>query len=451
MRFRENHPNFIVFLTDQQRWDSTGVHGNPLDLTPNFDRMAQRGTHVGHSFTAQPLCGPSRSILQTGMYATTSGCFRNGIPLPNGVRTLANYFTEAGYTTGYIGKWHLASHDPAPKNERGGYEYWLAANTLEFSSHPYDTIVYDDDGKPVFLPGYRVDALTDAAIRYVADHRKDQFLLYLSFLEPHHQNDLDDFPPPDGFRERYAGRWMPPDLQSHQGSPPQHLAGYWGMVKKLDDALGRLLDTLKSMNLAEDTVVLFSSDHACHFKTRNSEYKRSCHEDSIRIPTALIGGPFTGGGQIRQLVSSVDVVPTLLSAAGIAVPPGMQGRNFLPLLGGKKAENWPSDVFVQISESQVGRAIRTGRWKYSVDAPGKDASRDMHSDRYVEQYLYDLEYDPYEITNLAGYSSHAELSAILRQRLLKRMAEAGEPPATIDPAPRRPGGQRRVFKQELYS
>lgn len=448
MLFRENHPNVIVFLTDQQRHDSTGIHGNPLDLTPNFDRMAHRGTHVCHSFTPQPLCAPCRSVLQTGLYATTSGVFRNGITLPSDRKTLAHYFKEAGYKTGYIGKWHLASRDPTPRSEQGGYDYWLAANTLEFSSHPYNTIVYDNDGKKIFLPGYRVDALTDAAIRFVTEHREEPFFLFLSFLEPHHQNDLDDFPPPDGYRERYGGKWTPPDLQAHQGSPPQHLAGYWGMVKRIDEALGRMLDSLKSMGLSDDTVVLFTSDHACHFKTRNSEYKRSCHEDSIRVPTALIGGPFTGGGCVRQLISHVDLPPTLLSAAGIAVPEQMQGRAITPLLGGKKVE-WRDDMFIQISESQVGRAIRTGRWKYGVDAPHKRPSQDMNSDHYVEQYLYDLECDPYEITNLVGLRSHTELARVLRERLLRRMKEAGEPPATIEPAPSRPGGQRRVTRDEL--
>ena len=450
MRFRENHPNVIVFLTDQQRHDSTGIHGNPLDLTPNFDHMAQQGTHVCHSFTAQPVCAPSRSTLQTGMYATQTGVFRNGITLKPDAKTLAHYFKEAGYTTGYIGKWHLGGKDPTPKAEQGGYDYWLASNALEFTSHPYDTKVYDSDGKSVFLPGYRVDALTDAAIRYVTQHRDDQFFLFLSFLEPHHQNDLDDFPPPDGYREKYSGKWVPPDLQGHQGSPAQHLGGYWGMVKRLDEALGRVMDALKSMHMSDDTIILFSSDHACHFKTRNAEYKRSCHEDSIRVPTALVGGPFTGGGCIRQLVSHVDLAPTLLSAAGIGVPENMQGRTILPLLGGKKAE-WPDDVFVQISESQVGRAIRTGRWKYCVDAPHKRPNQDMNSDHYVEQYLYDLEYDPNELTNLVGLKSHAELSAVLRDRLLKRMKEAGEPAATIEPAPQKPGGQRRVFKNELMA
>ena len=129
-------PNVIVFFTDQQRWDSTGLHGNPLDLTPNLDRVARQGTHVANSFTCQPVCGPARSAMQTGLYPTTTGCFTNGRALPQSARTLAHEFGDAGYSTGYIGKWHLADSEPVPEPQRGGYRHWLASNTLEFTSEP---------------------------------------------------------------------------------------------------------------------------------------------------------------------------------------------------------------------------------------------------------------------------------------------------------------------------
>ena len=195
----QRRPNVIVFFTDQQRWDTTGVHGNPLGLTPNFDRMARRGVDVHYSFTVQPVCGPARSCMQTGMYATNTGVWRNGIPLVP-CCTLAKCFRAGGYTTGYIGKWHLAQSDPVPEEERGGFEYWLASNLLEFTSDAYDTLLYDNHGAPVKLPGYRVDALTDAAIRYIDGHQSAPFFLFISYLEPHHQNDLDDYPPPTATR-----------------------------------------------------------------------------------------------------------------------------------------------------------------------------------------------------------------------------------------------------------
>ena len=448
---RDNRPNVIVFFTDQQRWDSTGVHGNPLDLTPNFDRAAQRGTHVYNSYTCQPVCGPARSCLQTGMYATVTGCFRNHIALPPRAKTLAHYFRESGYTTGYIGKWHLAGEtwirgateqdtigqqpsgdSPVSVSQRGGYEYWLAANLLELCSDSYDTVVFDNENQPVKLPGYRVDALTDAAIRYIDEHRDHPFFLMLSHLEPHHQNHLDDYPPPDGYRERYAGRWTPPDLAALGGSAHQHLGGYWGMVKRLDEAFGRLLDALKSLELLQNTIVLFTSDHGCHFKTRNDEYKRSCHDSSIRVPTVLLGPGFDGGGHLDALISLIDLPPTLLDAAGMPVPTDMQGRSFMPLIRRQRVD-WPEEVFIQISESQVGRAIRTKRWKYAVVAPDKDGMHDSNSDHYVEEFLYDLQADPYELSNLVGSVSHREVSEFLRKKLVQRMDAAGEAPPRIDP------------------
>ncbi len=445
-----DRPNVIVFFTDQQRWDTTGLHGNPLDLTPNFDRMARQGADVHYAFTCQPVCGPARSCLQTGLYATETGCYRNGIPLPGDSRTLAHYFGEAGYDSAYIGKWHLADtgEGPVPPEQRGGYDYWLASNLLEFTSDAYDLVMYDNDGQPQKLPGYRVDAQTDAAIRYIDAHQDNPFFLFLSYLEPHHQNHRDDYPAPAGYAARYRGGWMPPDLAALGGTARGQLAGYCGMVKRLDEALGRLIDALISLEQLENTIILFTSDHGCHFRTRNGEYKRSPHESSIRVPTALYGGPFIGGGRLSQLVSLIDLPPTLLDAAGIEVPENMRGSSILPLVRGEDVE-WPDEVFLQISESQVGRAIRSKRWKYAVTAPEKSGWDDAGSDCYVESELYDLLADPEELRNLAGQETHRELCDVLRSRLIKRMILAGEDEPIIEPAPLQPSsGQRLVVSPE---
>ncbi len=446
----DKKPNVIVFFTDQQRWDTSGLHGNPMGLTPNLDRIAKQHTHVAHSFTCQPVCGPARSCLQTGLYATTTGCYKNSIPLPEDSRSLAHYFADAGYQTGYIGKWHLydrESKGPVPASHRFGYQYWLASNVLESTSDAYDTVLYDNDENEVRLPGYRVDAVTDAVIRYVDGHKEDPFFLFASYIEPHHQNHIDDYPPPDGYREEYTGGWVPPDLAALGGSTHQHLGGYYGMVKRLDEAYGRLHDALKSLHLDEDTIVLFTSDHGCHFKTRNSEYKRSCHESSIRVPTVFSGPGFKGGGQVQPLVSLIDLPPTLLDAAGLEVPKKMQGHSVMPLLNGAEAD-WPEEIFVQISEAQTGRAVRTRRWKYAVDAPDEKGPT---AETFFEQYLYDLQADPYELNNLIGVESHVEVAEVMSQRLLRRMRAAGEATPQIERAPVRRSGQRRVSAEEAQS
>jgi arylsulfatase A-like enzyme len=450
-------PNVVVFHTDQQRWDTTGVHGNPLGLTPNFDRAAMEGTHLFNSFTCQPVCAPSRASLQTGLFATSTGVFRNGIPLRRDLPTLAGCFRGAGYRTASIGKWHLASQPGAPRGpvaeaDRAGYEEWLAADALEHTSEEYRTVLFNADGKPVRLPGYRVDALADAAIRFIDRQSSSQpsqpFFLFLSFLEPHFQNHRDDYPAPDGYAERYQGRWLPADLAALGGSSHQHFGGYCGMVKRLDEAFGRIRDALKSLDLGERTVVLFTSDHGCHFKTRNDEYKRSCHESSIRVPTLLVGPGFDGGGRVRELVSMVDLPSTLLDAAGIPAPPSLHGRSVMPLMKGER-RGWPDHVFIQISEAQIGRAVRTARWKYSVSAPGKNGWDEPAADSYEEEFLYDLRADPCELTNLVGLESHRAVADRLRSLLLGRIREVEGRDAAIAPAPSSPAGQRRVAPEEI--
>lgn len=446
----KSRPNIIVFFTDQQRHDTTGVGGCGLGLTPNFDRMATEGTHLAHSFTCQPVCGPARSCLQTGLYATQTGVWKNGFALKDGLRTLADHFNEAGYDTGYIGKWHLMPHTyhgPVPREGQGGYQEWLGANLLEFVSDAYDCNLWDEDGQPHKLPGYRVDAQTDAAIRFLGQTRENPYFLFVSYLEPHHQNHSDNYPAPPGYEQKYAGARLPPDLAALGGSAPQHWPGYCGMVKRLDEALGRLIDALRSLGQLENTVILFTSDHGNHFKTRNAEYKRSCHEASIHVPTALRGPGFEGGGRIDELVSLVDLPPTLLDAAGIEVPPEMVGRSILPLLRGTPEPAWPEEVFVQISESHTGRCVRTARWKYSVRCPemtdgGKPVSQ-PDAEVYEDDFLYDLQSDPWEQTNLIGLPPFREVVADLRARLVRRMVAIGEQEPRFIDAPERAAGQRR--------
>jgi arylsulfatase A-like enzyme len=210
--------------------------------------------------------------------------------------------------------------------------------------------------------------------------------------------------------------------------------GYYGMVKRLDEALGRIMDALKSMGIADNTVVVFTSDHGNHFKTRNGEYKRSCHESAVRVPMAITGPGFDSGGQIRQLVSLVDLPPTLLDVAGIPVPEQMQGHSMLPLVRNPKDPDWQDDVFIQISESVVARAIRTAHWKYCVIAADADPWHDCDAETYQEAFLYDLDNDPYELHNLVTYTSHQHIAADLRERLLRCIdAVEGKQPTILPP------------------
>jgi arylsulfatase A-like enzyme len=420
-------PNVIVFFTDQQRWDTVGAAGCPLGLTPNLDLMARRGTFFETACTTNPVCAPARAAMQTGMFPTNTGVFRNNVPLPTGAATLGRLFGDAGYRTAYIGKWHLGTQDPVPAEEQAGYEYWLASNLLEFTSDAYRTVVYDGNEEPVFLPGYRPDALTDAAIRYVTRVSADDrpFMLFLSLIEPHHQNEHDDYPAPEVYRDTYTGAWLPPDLATLPGTAHQHAAGYYGQIKRVDECLGRLRDALVSLDLADDTLLLYTSDHGSHFKTRNSEYKRSPHDGSVRVPLVVEGPGYRGGSRVTAPVSTVDVVPTLLDAAGIDLPDHLDG---LPL-----RESRRDAVLIQVSESEVGRALRTQRWKYYVHAP--DAGDVPAAGSYTERALYDLDADPYELDNLIDSVNHQDIATELRARLVDEIAAIEGQSVTVSPYP----------------
>ena len=213
-----------------------------------------------------------------------------------------------------------------------------------------------------------------------------------------------------------TGAWTPPDLSG--SSAAAQLGDYWAMVKRVDEGLGRLMDALRSFDIQDHTILLFVSDHGCHFKTRNSEYKRSCHESSVRVPCAAIAPGFNGKGCREELVNLVDLTPSILEAAGLPLPESMQGCRVMASLRGE-ADFERTEQFIQISEDKVSRALRTRRWKYAVTAMGLDGNLRPNSDTYTEEFLYDLEADPYEQQNLV---SAAQLSAV-REHLRLRLTE----------------------------
>ena len=433
-----NKPNVLFIFSDQQRWDTCGCYGQPPDTTPNLDRMAAEGVRFENAFTCQPVCGPARACLQTGRYATEVDCHKNGRVLPVRERTIAHMLSDSGYEVGYLGKWHLAATgtDPVPPEHRGGYvDFWLGADALECTSHSYDGHMFDADMRKREFPHgrYRADVLTDWAIEYLRGRTSDRpFFLFLSYIEPHHQNDHNHYEGPRGSKERFANFTPPGDLVDTAGDWREEYPDYLGCVHSLDFNTGRLREALDELGVADETLIVYTSDHGSHFRTRNSEYKRSCHDGCIRIPLIVHGPGFTGGTVVRDLVSLIDLPPTVLTAAGVAVPAAMRGRPLQSLAEGS-AQDWPQEIFLQISESHVGRAVRTQRWKYAVCAPGKDGCLDSASDVYEEAFLYDLQDDPHERHNLVASSAHAGIRAQLAERLKRLMSEAGEETPEIRP------------------
>lgn len=431
--------NIIFYFSDQQRWDTVNEQ-----VTPNLMQLADEGVLFENNFTCQPVCGPARACLQSGMYATQIGCWRNGYALPANVTPLARYFNEAGYQTAYIGKWHLAS-DPfpgvgvhcektaIPRERQGEYQYWRAADCLEFTSHGYDGYVFDENGNQIDFRGYRADCINDFALEYLDNYSKEKpFFMFISQLEPHHQNDHACY---EGYKETvddYRDYPIPEDLKFLKGDYEKMYPDYISAINRLDYNVGKLIEKLKALGIYDNTIIIYTSDHGSHFKTRNAEYKRSCHESSSHTPLIIKGGGFEGGKRELRLSSLIDLPPTLLSLAGISIPPQFAGFDLIKQINNPNIKR--DCVYMQISESQCGRAIRTDRFKYAVRDEKPLGFMRGSSKIYFEDYLYDLKKDPIEKDNLIKNPKYAHIRQELKYLLLEQMEKAGEERPVILPA-----------------
>lgn len=423
--------NIIFYFSDQQRWDTVNE-----GLTPNIEKLAEEGIKFENNFTCQPVCGPARACLQTGVYATECSCFKNGISLPKNIKPLAEYFNEAGYETAYIGKWHLATDTlgfncektAVPKERQGGYSYWRAADVLEFTSHGYDGYIFDGDGNKLDFSGYRADCINDFALEFLDNRNTDKpFFMFVSQLEPHHQNNHHRY---EGYMptvDDYKDYPIPDDLTFLKGDYNKQYPDYLSAINRLDYNVGRLVSKLKEKGIYDDTVIIYTSDHGSHFKTRNSEYKRSCHDSCTHTPLIICGGDFKGGKKESRLTSLIDIPTTLLSIAEIDIPQTYRGIDL--------AKNTERDfVFMQISESQCGRAIRTKKYTYSVRSVGAGIVK-KDAKIYFEDYLYDNEADPCQKNNLIKDRRYKKVRDELRKKLIEQMLEIGEKQPVILPAP----------------
>ncbi len=434
-------PNIVFFFSDQQRWDTLGCNGQIPDVTPRLDQFAREdATNFVNCFTPQPVCGPARAMLQTGLYPTQTGCFRNAVSLPVNQRTIAKAIKEAGYEVGYVGKWHLASDRdgenyatlPVPPERRGGYDgFWRAADVLEFTSHGYGGYVYDENGKKLEFDGYRTDCITDHALEFIEHYKSEKpFFLFISHIEPHHQNDRNDYEGPKGSQEKYRDFVAPPDLEPGKGDWERFYPDYLGCINALDTNFGRVVDALKARGFYENTLVVYASDHGCHFKTLTGEpvrgggddYKRNSFDNTIHVPLLIKGPGFEPGRREEKVVSLIDLPVTLMTAAGCRIDEGIQGRALQEIGAG----DWENMVYIQISESYVGRAVRSDRYKYVVYAPEQDPRNVAVTDVYRERYLFDLEKDPLEKHNLLGDAEYEPVRAAMKERLLRFARQAGE-------------------------
>jgi arylsulfatase A-like enzyme len=437
-------PNVLMICADQFRADFVGANGeNPSVHTPNLDALAARGTNFRSAVCNQPLCSPSRASFLTGRYASQTGVWKLGLELDHSLPTIATTLKAQGYSTSFIGKWHVSANINAtgqkqqgwipPGPSRGGFDEWEGANVLEVVSHPDHGNYWDNGGTDIgFKDEYRVDFLCDRAVSFLKQKHEKPWLLFLSQLEPHQQNDVDNFVPPARYLGKYDDAFVPRDLRDLPGNWNSRLPGYYGCVQAIDDCVGRVMQTLTETQQLENTVVVFFSDHGCHFRTRMGEYKRTAHDAAIRVPLIFAGPGFDQSAESDDIVSLIDLAPTLLDAAHVPVPTQMQGKSLVPLLSsGEARRTWDQTAYIEISESYCGRALRTPEWTYCACDPAVRPNEDERGSKYIDFMLYQNGADPFQKVNLIGRREYKAVAERFRKELKRRMAAAGEPNADI--------------------
>lgn len=381
-------PNFLFIMTDQQRWDALGAAGNKYMHTPNLDRLASQGVRFTNCYVAQAVCSPSRASIVSGLYPHAHKVTDNiyGIddvtsdPAYNMAITWPLLLQRAGYRTCWIGKWHLGEKGPECFDEWHGFNsllpHWL--------------------GKP-YKSKYRCDDETDKGLKYLEDNRNRPFVLCQSYYPPH---------TPYTAPKRY---W-----QYYEGAPLEPME-YYAACSDIDWNVGRLMAKLEDQDLLDNTFVIYTSDHGDHFGTRpGGGNKRGAYDDCAKVPLIAHHPSLASGGLVRnELVSNVDIMPTLLQIAGVDSPENLHGRSLLPLMRGAKVR-WRDSVLIQNREA-VGkedkggcssRAVRAEEWKLII--------RDRLSIRATQlREMYDMKRDPQEKKSVYGPERATEILPIV--------------------------------------
>lgn len=427
---KQKRPNIIFLLSDDQRWDSLGCMGNPIVKTPTIDNMAKNGVLFTHAFVTTSICMTSRASVLTGQYARRHQIndFSQNLTTSALSQTYPMLLRSAGYRTGFVGKYGIGSNEL--KDE---FDEWHGIAGPE--QPEYEQV--DQNGQNKHL----TELLTAQSIGFLKNctSSKQPFCLSISYKAPHAQDgdprqfiynkkydDLyneDDIPNPktatskhfealpdflktSEARARWKKRFATP--QMYQKS----VKGYYRLISGIDDSIKQIRETLRNLNLDDNTVIIFIGDNGFYLGEHGLAGKWFAHEESIRVPLVVYDPRLEKskrGKVCDQLTLNIDMAPTILNMAGVDVPQPMQGESLMPLVNGTDKE-WRTDFFYEHMfdhpEIPKSEAVRNEKFKYI---------------KYIEQHpvyeeLYDLENDPYEEYNLAEKPKYGQTLEILRNR-----------------------------------
>ncbi len=449
----EKQPNILFICTDQQRFDALGCYGNPIVQTPTIDQLAADGVLFEQCYVQSPVCAPSRASLVTGQYVHNHGLWANGVSLPNHAWNFSTDLAESGYTCGMIGKMHLAAafegrtetrhpdgyafykwaHDPSHASPENDYHRWLETehpDLLQQATTGQQRVRHQPGGfDTIPTEGHYSRWASTRAIEFLEQTTNDDdpFFLWVNFYDPHHpfvapqeyldRYDPDFIPDPIGFtgeldtkppiqqeasRESYAGHAR--GFTDHSAAEIREvIAAYYAMVSLIDDETKRILDTLEARGLAEDTLVIFTSDHGEMLGDHQLLLKGPMlYDPAVRVPLIMRWPEHLPSGTRRdELVQWIDLTATFLDAAGVPAPASVQGSSLLPLARGDSDTSWRDWAICEYRNSGHPydppvnlTMLRTGRYKLVVQHGPPALGRPRTGE------LYDLVTDPQELNNL---------------------------------------------------
>lgn len=454
--------NIVFILSDDHRYDFLGFTGKvPWLQTPNLDRLAREGAYFPNAFVTTSLCSPSRATILTGLYSHSHTVVDNAAPDPGNLIYFPQYLQAAGYQTGFFGKWHMGSHTDQPQP---GFSHWESfpgqgvyyGPTLNING---ERIAYADDV-------YITDLLTDHAVEWLSNRDPDRpFFLYLSHKAVHsqfepaarHQGEYADQEPvypasystprygipslPSGNDQQQplsgpdyygAGRlpdWVKNQRESWHGVDymyhgsidfEQFYQQYTETLLGIDESVGSVLDFLAANGLDEDTLVIYMGDNGFSFGEHGLIDKRHFYEESAKVPLLVrLPSQLRGGEPITSLVQNTDIAPTILAAAGLAVPDHMQGESILPLLAREPAA-WRDRVFYEyyweqdFPQTPTMFGVRTERFKYI-----------RYHGVWDTNEFYDLVADPDETQNLIAVPEHQQRIQELAEEIYQWLESTG--------------------------
>ncbi|MCX8091635.1 MAG: sulfatase [Verrucomicrobiae bacterium] len=424
-------PNLVFLLADQLRASATGYGGDPNVRTPNLDRLAAASVNFRNAVSVCPVCTPYRAALMTGRFPTTTGMFLNDLYLPDEERCFAEILRDAGYTTGYIGKWHLDGHGREsfiPPERRQGFEYWKAAEC----DHNYHHSHYYEGDSPEkrFWDGYDAFAQTRDAQQYIREHARNgrPFALFVSYGIPHFPHET----APDRFKALYPPERIrflpnvPPALQTD--ALRREAQGYYAHISALDECVGDILRTLAETGIEQDTILVFTSDHGEMLASHGVPVttKQVPWDESARVPFLLRYPRAHATGRVTTTpLTTPDILPTILRLAGLKIPKTVEGRDLSAVVRRGRELRDRAALYMNVAPfarpdlNRAYRALRTARYTYvrALDGPW---------------LLFDDARDPFQLNNLLGQPHAQPLVHQLDQHLraeLKRIGDDFQPAA----------------------